>query len=100
MALSDGKRQRGTMAKQMGLAVLLRIIMYGMTAWWLGWRTSGVPTITMSQDLLGPLGGIMSLPRCKTGNRNEYSRVYHLEGGVSSAALFAVSQVALEHLLG
>ncbi len=63
----DGQRQRTLLAKQMGLALVLRVLLGVATFWWLGWRIRSVPVAHISTDMFGPVAWLMALPRLPQG---------------------------------
>ena len=81
-----GERQRGLLAKSMGLSLTLRVILYGGMFYYLNLRLLGASIACYGSGLLGPLAPVLAIPKCPIGC-------------ISPSLLFVISATAIGRLL-
>ncbi len=72
-----GQRQQELLTRSLGLSLFLRAGLYIYMFWLLSWKFLGARIACFGSELFGPMGYILSIPRCPQGKFNRlalYSR--------------------------
>jgi hypothetical protein len=98
--LIDGERQRAIMAKQMGMSITLRVLLYSGCSWWVFYQNSKTSMMSIPTDLFGPFSRVLSFPQLETGIPDKSQlHTNHQTGQLSASALFGITTMALNRLI-
>ena len=89
------------MAKQMGLSIVLRGIVYFACSWWILYRSSRTSMMAVPGEVFGSLSTLLALPRLESGRHGSRRRNADdvFVGQLSSSALFGVTTMALNRFV-